>query len=34
MINEHMDNTIKNINDSNRSNDNLISENDIGLNLL
>jgi len=34
MINENMDNTIKNINDSNRSNDNLISENDIGLNIL
>ena len=30
MINDSMDNTI---NDSNRSNDNLISENDIGLNL-
>ena len=31
MINDSMDNTI---NDSNRSNDNLINENDIGLNLL
>lgn len=34
MINDNMDNSIKKINDTNRSNDNLINENDIGLNLL
>ena len=34
IINDNMDAKIGNINDSNRSNDNLINENDIGLNLL